>query len=125
MAFNPRNEEPIDLVEETEPEFYRGNCSECGKYIESAYCGYNEKTRTYICYGCGAMHPVDRKVNRYFVRLTHVDGRKKEGHITLGTSISNFVNLCGNHGWVVEYTPAANDSQNKEVTTGLKQAFAQ
>ena len=125
MAFNPRVEEAIDLVEETEPEFYRGNCTECGKYIESAYCGYNKKTRTYICYGCGAMHPVHREGKRFKVRLTNIDGKRtKSGNITLGTSIANFINLCGNHGWLVEYTQLA-DTPDKEVTTGMKEAFAQ
>lgn len=122
MAFNPRPKE----TEEPQQEFYRGTCSECGKYIESAYCVFDEKKKSYVCYGCGAMHYVGPKTGKRFkVRLTNIDGkRKKEGNITLGTSIANFVNLCGNHGWLVEYTPIAS-TPHKEVSVGLKEAFAQ
>ena len=122
MAFNPRDKEK---TEEAPQEFYRGTCSECGKYIESLYCDYNAKHKSYICYGCGTMHPVSREGKRFKVRLTHIDGkRKKNGNITLGTSITNFINLCGNHGWLVEYTPLA-DTPDQEVSTGMKEAFAQ
>ena len=99
--------------------YYKGICVECGYNVESTFC--EKTTEGYICKNCGTLHTTKHgKV--YYVRMTHIDGKRKtSGRITLGTPISNFISICGVHGWLVsEYTPVIENRPVININVGRK-----
>lgn len=92
-----------------EDKFFRSTCGKCGLFVDSTYCEEVEG-KGYRCAGCDTIAPYSANTaghgQKYYIRMSHIDGRDKAGQITLKCGIENFVRTAGFKGWLVtEYTP--------------------